>query len=388
MRLGFKIAKRFLKSNLSQTFLIILGIAIGVSVQIFIGSLIQGLQKSLIEKTIGNSPQITITSTTDDKRILDYDKIIEDIKGVDDKIEKISVADDNPAFLEYGDNSQSLLIRGFDIGEADKIYNFIERLEEGTYPQNDKEIILGTDLKEEYGIALNDMVMITTTSQKTEEWKVVGFFDLNVSSINKNWGITTLETAQNLFDTQNSITSIEIQVEESSSFIADELAGKIIETLNNDSIEVDNWKAQNEQLLSGLQGQSISSIMIQVFVMISVVLGIASVLAITVMQKSRQIGILKAMGIKNSSTSYIFLFEGLILGFFGAALGILLGLGVAFSFTKFALNPDGTPVVALYISYSFIAMSGLIAIGASVLAAFIPAIRSSKLNPIDIIRNN
>jgi lipoprotein-releasing system permease protein len=128
--------------------------------------------------------------------------------------------------------------------------------------------------------------------------------------------------------------------------------------------------------------------MIQVFVLISVLLGIASVLAITVIQKSKQIGILKAMGIRNSTTSYIFLFEGLILGFFGAILGILLGLGLSFAFTKFALNPDGTPVIDLYISYPFIAFSGLIAVIASVLAALFPAIRSSKLNPIDIIRNN
>ena len=94
------------------------------------------------------------------------------------------------------------------------------------------------------------------------------------------------------------------------------------------------------------------------------------------------------MGIKNSATSYIFLFEGLILGFFGAILGIVLGLGLSFSFTKFALNPDGTPVIALYISYPFIFASGIIAIASSVLASLIPAIRSSKLNPIDIIRNN
>ena len=106
MKLGYKIAKRFLKSNLGQTFFIILGIAIGVSVQIFIGSLIQGLQKSLVEKTIGNSSQITITSLTDDKRITDYDKMITDIKTVDSSIDKISIANDNAAFLEYGSNSQ------------------------------------------------------------------------------------------------------------------------------------------------------------------------------------------------------------------------------------------------------------------------------------------
>ena len=388
MRLGYKIAKRFLKSNLGQTFFIILGIAIGVSVQIFIGSLIQGLQISLIDKTIGNSPQITITSLTDDKRITDYDKMITDIKSSDSNVDKISIANDNAAFLEYGSNSQSLLVRGFNIEDADKIYNFIDRLKEGTYPQNENEIILGIDLKDEYGMKLNDTVKITTPNQKIVNCKVVGFYDLNVASVNKSWAITTLETSQNMFDTKNSVTSIEMQVNSKSTFTADQIGVKISDKLNNSTIKVDNWKAQNAQLLSGLQGQSISSIMIQVFVLISVVLGIASVLAITVMQKSRQIGILKAMGIKNSSTSFIFLFEGLILGFFGAVLGIVFGLGLSYAFTKFALGPDGTPVIALYISYPFIAASGLIAIASSLFAAFIPAIRSSKLNPIDIIRNN
>lgn len=388
MRLGFKIAKRFLKSNMAQTFLIILGIAIGVSVQIFIGSLIQGLQKSLVEKTIGNSPQITITSNTDDKRISNYENIIDEIKGLDENIEKISVADDNAAFLEYGDNSQSLIIRGFDVKEADQIYHFIDGLEEGTYPQNENEIILGIDLKEEYGIALNDRITLITTSQKIQKCKVVGFYDLKVSSLNKTWGITTLQTTKDLFETNNTITSIEIQVNKNTIFSADEIAVTIADKLDNDNLVVDNWEAQNEQLLSGLQGQSISSLMIQVFVLISVVLGIASVLAVTVLQKSRQIGILKAMGIKNSVSRYIFLFEGLILGFFGAILGIILGLGLSVAFTKFALNADGTPVVVLYISYSFICISGVIAVVVSVLAAVIPAIKSSKLNPIDIIRDN
>jgi lipoprotein-releasing system permease protein len=388
MRLGFKIAVRFLKSNLGQTLLIITGIAIGVSVQIFIGSLIQGLQKGLVEKTIGNSSQITITSLTEDKKIADYDTLLNKISTVDPNITEVSPVADYPAFLTYGVNSQSILIRGFAMDRADGIYDLFNRITEGTYPKNTNEIILGSELKKEYGIRMNDVVAITTMEQKQVECKVVGFFDLKVSSLNKGWGITTLETAQEIFNVKDSITSIELQVKDSSVFAADEIALKVTDALGNLELKVDQWKAQNEQLLSGLQGQSISSIMIQVFVLVSVILGIASVLAITVLQKSKQIGILKAMGIRNVPAGFIFLTEGLILGFFGAILGILLGLGLSLAFTKFALNPDGTPVVQLYISTSFIAISGAIAVTASALAALIPAVKSSNLNPIDIIRNN
>lgn len=388
MKLGYRIATRFLKSNLGQTFLIILGISIGVSVQIFIGSLIQGLQKGLVEKTIGASSQITITSDTEEGTIRDYRELVDTIRNSDERIETISVASDYPAFMEISEETQSILIRGFELDQADAIYHIYDRIEEGTYPKNSDELILGIDLKEEYGLALGDEITITTTQQKTASCKVVGFFDLQVASLNQSWGIMTLASVQDIFETEDTVTAIELQITEKDVFLADEIAVNIEKFLDDDTFIIKNWKAQNESLLSGLQGQSISSYMIQVFVLISVLLGIASVLAITVIQKSKQIGILKAMGIRNSTTSYIFLFEGLILGFFGAILGILLGLGLSLAFTKFALNPDGTPVIDLYISYPFIAFSGLIAIAASILAALFPAIRSSRINPIDIIRNN
>ena len=388
MKLSLRIAVRFLKSSKGQTLMIILGIAIGVSVQIFIGSLIQGLQKGLIEKTIGNSSQITITSNNEDTNISGYHQLLDQIHLTDSSLKNISVALDNAAFLEYSGKSQSLLVRGFELNQADGIYNIKERLTEGTLPRKEYEIILGIDLKESYEIELNDNVVIITVDQTYATCKVVGFFDFKVSNLNSNWGITTLETAQTIFSSGDRITSIEMQVKENSIFTTDEIAQKIQLALNQENFKVVNWKEQNESLLSGLQGQSISSYMIQIFVMVSVILGIASVLAITVIQKSKQIGILKAMGIRNSSTSYIFLFEGLILGFLGTLLGILLGLGLSVAFTKFAVNPDGTPIINLFISVPFIAISGLIAIIASVMAALIPAVRSSKLNPIDIIRNN
>ncbi|MBP7344611.1 MAG: ABC transporter permease [Clostridia bacterium] len=393
MKLGLKIAGRFLSSNISQTILIILGIAIGVSVQIFIGSLIQGLQKGLVEKTIGNSSQITVSSNQDERYISEYDKLISDIIETDENITKISPVLDNQAFLLYDDKNQSLIIRGFDIDKpesmADGIYDISNRIVEGRMPKGDNEILLGIDLKKEYGLEVGEEVDIfRTEARKIFKSTVVGFFDLKVSSLNTNWAITTLGNAQKFFELDDVITSVEMQVNEDAIFITDEISVNIANVIGDEEYKIINWKEQNESLLSGLQGQSISSYMIQVFVIISVVISIASILAITVLQKSKQIGILKAMGIRNSTTSYIFLFEGLILGFFGALMGILFGLGLSFAFTKFALNADGTPVVDLYISYSFIALSGLIAVVASVLAALMPAIRSSKLNAIDIIRNN
>jgi len=388
MKFGLQMALRFLRSGKGQTILIIVGIAIGVSVQIFIGSLIQGLQKSLVETTIGNSSQITITSETGgDKMISDYETLIADINDIDDNIINTIAVYDSATFISIDDESQSLLLRGLEIDQADQIYDIYDRIYEGRVPENDRELILGKQLQEKYDLRLNDEVTIVTVERVSETFKVVGFFDFKITSLNLNWGITTLTTNQLIFDNQKA-TAIEMQISESAVFDADLIAAKLIDSLDDSALKIDNWKDANQQLLSGLQGQSVSSYMIQVFVMISVILGIASVLAITVLQKSRQVGILKAMGIKNRSAGFIFLFEGLILGFFGAVLGIILGLGLAYSFTIFAVNPDNTPIVNLYIDWKFIVISGVIAMVASTLAAAFPAVRSSRLNPIDIIRNN
>jgi lipoprotein-releasing system permease protein len=214
---------------------------------------------------------------------------------------------------------------------------------------------------------------------------VVGFLDFNVSVINNGWVVTGIDTASSLFGYENAVGTIEIQVDQV--FEADAIGAKVAQIVNNDKLIVDNWKDQNAELLSGLNGQSISSLMIQIFVLVAVVLGIASVLAITVIQKSKQIGILKAMGITDAKASSIFLLQGFILGIIGAALGILFGLLLSYAFATFALNPDGTPVIPLSINYNFILTSGMIAVVSAMIASVMPARRSSKLTTIEVIRN-
>lgn len=385
MKISFKIALRFLKSTKGQTALIALGIAVGVSVQIFIGSLIQGLQKSLIDKTVGNSSQITLSSDASDRLISDYDNIVDNIKESDSRIKNVSLVSDSPALIKTAVKTYSVLVRGMNIDDSDKIYDLKNNIYQGKVPSNKFETLVGKDLKEELNLNLNDKIDLITNSGDVKTLIVTGFYDLKVASINKSWLITDLASAKELFSTGDKITGIEMQVTDV--FKADEIATVIGSNISRSDIKVDNWKDQNASLLSGLNGQSISSYMIQVFVMVSVILGIASVLIITVVQKSKQIGILKAMGIKDSQSSLIFLFEGFLLGLMGAILGVALGLGLSFIFTKFALNPDGTPVVELYINYNFILISAVIALIASTLAALIPARGSSKLNPIEVIRN-
>lgn len=386
MRLAFSIAMRFLSSSKTQTLLIVMGIAIGVSVQVFIGSLIQGLQKDLVDTTIGSSSQITVSSS-ENNRVEDWQGIISEIASLDlpTDLTALSASADVPVFISSGDRTLSVLLRGLQFPESHVIYKTDSRLIDGSLPEGDGEIIIGKGLKDELDVNLGEEITIFTPDRAVEILKVVGVFDLGVASLNKNWMISTIGTAQSVGKLGDAVTSIEMQV--SDVFRADENASAILERLSRSALLVTDWKSQNEDLLSGLNGQSVSSIMIQVFVIIAVSLGIASVLAVTVVQKSRQIGILKAMGLKDSTTSFVFLFQGLALGIVGAVAGIAFGILLIIMFSTFAVGTDGEPIIRISLSYGFVMLSALIAIGASTIAAMVPARRSSKLSPVEVIRN-
>ena len=391
MSLPLKIALRFLRRDKIQTILIILGISIGVSVQIFTGILLNSLQSSLLNNFIGNSSQITILSDTDDPLIEGYDDIVDDLDEFDE-LTAISVVNDQIGTILIGAESESVQLRGFEFDDADEIYNIAERIYDGEPPDDNFEAIIGAELNDELELEEGDKLPIfgfitvgNNTIPVNRTFEIVGFFDLGSGSINSRWVITTLDSVQIMYNTSDTVTAIEMQVKEELLYEADEIADDIEDELDleDEDLKVTNWIDENQNLLDGLQSQSLSSYFIQSFVLISVVIGIGSVLAITVVQKQRQLGILKAMGINNRTSSLIFIFQGLILGILGAIGGISLGILFLYGFTQASASNF------IVISYDpiFISVSAMIIIGSSVLAALGPAIKSSKLDPIEVIRS-
>ncbi len=390
MNLPLSIALRFFRRSKSQTILIVIGISIGISVQIFVGLLLQSLQSSLLNNFVGNSSQITIESDTENPYIEGYEGIIEDLEEFDE-LTGIAAAADRPATIQDGLKTRNVLLRGFNIDDADPIYNIAPRIYEGEEASGDLEAIIGKELNDELDLDTDDTLTIFGIVKKGEDnmavnrtFKIVGFFDFESEGINSQWIITTIESVQEMFNMNKTVTSIEMQVEEDLLYEADEIADDIDKELDlkDDGLKISNWIDENQQLLNGLQSQGLSSLFIQAFVLISVVIGISSVLAISVVQKQQQLGILKAMGITNRSASLIFLFQGLILGIFGAIGGIVLGIFFLWGFTQ----ASASDFIVIQYNPIFILASAAIIIGASVLAAVSPAIKSSKLNPIEVIR--
>jgi lipoprotein-releasing system permease protein len=151
--------------------------------------------------------------------------------------------------------------------------------------------------------------------------------------------------------------------------------------------KVESWQETNAQLVTALNAQGISTLLIRVVVMIVVILGIASVLVVSVVQKQREIGILRAMGATRDQVMRIFLIQGGLVGAIGSVLGVVLAAGMIWVFTHAVLGADGQPLFAITLPPRMALQIVGIAWLAGVLAAAAPARRAARMDPAQAIRS-
>ncbi|MBW9156977.1 ABC transporter permease [Clostridium tagluense] len=380
---ALKIAWRFLINSKIQTLVIILGIAIGISVQIFVGLLSMGLETTLLDKVVGNSTHITIYPKN--SIIENYHEKEAKIRKLDSKITSVAPAVEYGASIKRKGMVEAIQIRGFISKDLDSLYNIKNKIYKGRTIQNPKEAILGKELSEKLGLKINDNIDVITPDGRNMGIKVVGFYDLDTIKVNKILVITDLKTAQDLAGVGDAASSMQLST--SDPYNADSIATKIETGLKDKNLKIENWKDQNKLLVSAIMGEKVCSIVIQLCVMIAAVLSIISIMGISVVQKYKQIGILKAMGIKDGSAGAIFLIQAFILGIVGTCLGVALTYIYIRGFNRYIVSSDGTPIVKIIINYSFIIKLCIIDVIASTLAAFFPAIKSFKLTPVEVIKN-
>ena len=400
MNFELKMALRFIGSGRSQTVFIIVGIAIGVAVQIFLGSLITSLQDSLVNETIGNSSHITIRSEEDyitqaldedpsnatffrgnltngSENLDNWAPLVDEIKN-DPSVTAVSPTLQGTALIRSGGMDKSVQIKGIFFEQADSIYDISPRMVDGNPTVEGNTILMGKSLSEDLGVQSGDSVNLLLPNSGTVRLIVGGTFDLQNESVNRSLLFMDLRRTQKLFNTGDAVSSIETQVTDP--FAVDIIADDWRARLGN--VKIDEWKQLNAQLLSALSSQSSSSYTIQFFVILSITLGIASVLAVSVIQKSKEIGILKAMGTTKKSASRIFVLQGLILGFLGSMAGVLAGILLLSAFN----SAEGLSFSISYRWSNLLLLAG-IATGAGAIASVIPARRSANLNPMEAIKN-
>ncbi|WP_253200390.1 ABC transporter permease [Clostridium sp. CF012] len=380
---ALKIAWRFLTKSKIQTLVIISGIAIGISVQIFVGLLSMGLETSLLDKVVGNSTHITIYPKNN--KIENYHKTEEKIKKLDNTILSVAPVVEYNASINFKHMTEPIQVRGFISKDLDSLYSIKNKIYKGKAIENPGETLIGKELSEKLGLKINDDIYIITADRRKKVLKVVGLYDFETMKVNKTLVITDLKAAQDLAGFGDAATSMELSTNDP--YNADVIASKIEKGLSDKNLKIENWKDQNKLLVSAIMGEKVCSIIIQLSVMIAAVLSIISIMSISVVQKYKQIGILKAMGIKDGSAAAIFLIQAFILGVLGTCLGLGLTYLYIKGFNRYTSSSDGTPLVTIIINYSFIIKLSIIDILASTLAAFLPAIKSFKLTPVEVIKN-
>jgi lipoprotein-releasing system permease protein len=372
MSLSLGIAARFLRSSPAQSILIIAGISVGIAVQVFVGSLITSLQADLIDTTVGSSPHVTLTSPTGGA--IDGG-LAADVRG-EPEVETAIAVRTLSAIYAGGGDSLPLSLTGGVAEELDTIYGLSDRLVDGAFTLDEGELIVGKGFAQTNGVGAGDTVELTLPTGTSATLTVSGIVDLGAAAANERFGfLDPASAADALSRSDEEFSAVEVQLTDV--FVSSDVAARLADEYG---VAAMDWQAENEELLSGLAAQSGSSLMIQVFVLVAVALGIASTLAISAVQKTRQIGILKAMGMTDASSARIFLWQAALLGVGGTLGGIALGYGLiagfAFAPTTFDVRPEPT----------FIAISAAIGIGVALASAIIPSRSTSRLDPIEVIQ--
>lgn len=403
--LGFewRVALRFLREGRMQTVLIIVGVAAGVAVIAYISALISGLQGSTLTKTLGAQAHISLRAPDDivtpawpavpgTTALTDTQPRAQRLRSVANWQALVPLLEAMPAIAGVspmvsgaglalrGEATQAIALMGVDLDRYDRVVGLRSKVISGTARLAPGEAIVGRELAADLGVRAGDRLTVQT-GLVSDSVRVTALVDLGIKDLNRRTVIVPLRAAQNLLGLPGGATSLDLTVKDVWS--AQELASDLRQQF---PYKIESWQESNAQLVSALNAQSVSTALIRGVVLVVVVLGIASVLVVSVVQKRREIGILRAMGATRGQILRLFLVQGAVVGALGSALGIALAVLMIWLFTTFVRGSDGLPLFVIGLPLATAVQVALIATVCGVLAAVAPARRAAALDPAQAIR--
>ncbi len=403
--LGFesRVALRFLREGRMQTVLIIVGVAAGVAVIAYISALISGLQQSTLTKTLGSQAHITVRSLDDvvtpawpavpgTTALTDTQPRAQRLRSVANWQALLPLIEALPAIAGVspmvsgaglalrGEATQAIALLGVDLDRYDRVVGLRSKVISGTARLAPGEAIVGRELASDLGVRVGDRLTVQT-NLVSDSVRVTAVVDLGIKDLNRRTVIVPLRAAQNLLGLPGGASSLDLTVKDV--WLAQELADTLRQQF---PYKIESWQESNAQLVSALNAQSVSTALIRGVVLVVVVLGIASVLVVSVVQKRREIGILRAMGATRGQILRLFLVQGAVVGALGSLLGIALAVAMIWLFTQFVRGSDGLPLFVISLPLSTALQVALVATVCGVLAAVAPARRAAALDPAQAIR--
>ncbi len=396
-------ATRFLREGRMQTMFIISGIAIGVGVIVFMSALLTGLQANWIKRVLTSQPQIQLIPPDQIARPLRLGESVVELSTVQRPSQRVVSIDQwqkirdrmlampevtgvsptmaGSALAVRGAASRSISISGVDPATYFKIVRVPDYIVAGVARLTNQDIIVGTQLAVDLGAVVGDKLNLRAATGVSVVLTITGIIDLGSKGANERVAYVALRTAQSLMGVVGGVTTIDITIRDI--YAAETLAQQI---QASNYVQADSWIATNAQFFTAVQAQNTSNTMIRVFVALSVAFGIAAVLVVSVIQRSRDIGILRAMGSSRRQVLLVFLIQGGLLGFVGALVGAGVGtVGIIYLHATLH-EADGSELFPIILERSMYISTILLATLTGVLAAAAPALRAASLDPVEAIR--
>jgi lipoprotein-releasing system permease protein len=396
-------AVRFLREGRLQTLFITGGIALGVSVIVFMSAMLAGLQANFIKRVLTSQPQIQLlapdqiarplrdgvgefedaTVQRPSQRVISIDQWpkIRDQMLAMPEVTAVAPTIQGSALAVRGDASRAITLSGVEPDSYYRIVRIPDYIVAGEPRLTSEDVVVGIELAKNLGATLGDKLNIQAASGANRVLTITGLIDLGNKGANQRNAYVALRTAQSLLGMIGGVTTIDMTV--SDIYAAEDIAQRI-QAAN--AVEADSWIKTNAQFFTAVRAQQTSNTLIRLFVALSVAFGIAAVLIVSVIQRSKDIGILRAMGTSRGQILRVFLLQGGLLGFVGSLFGAAMGAFALAYWHSVARQADGSELFPLMLERRLFILTALLATLTGLLAATAPALRAAKLDPVVAIR--
>jgi lipoprotein-releasing system permease protein len=412
-RLELAIAWRYMRSRRGSRLLsfisviAIAGVIVGVGALIVIMAVMNGLQRDLRDKILVGSPDVRVLTWSRDMTMPEWRTALDSIRNIPDVVAAAPVVLTQALATVAGGPPEPTQVVGID-PEGPGVPDITTIRQHATigdfrFASSDglrRGIVVGRLLATRLNVFPGDKVSLVASAAQNaatgsfvprfESFEVTGIFDTGMFEYDDKYVYVALPAAQQLAGIGDAVTGIEIRTPEKET--APTVAARVDNLFGSFNVRVIDWKQQNGSLFKALQLEKLAMSVILLLIVIVAAFNIVSTLTMVVTDKTREIGILRAMGMKARAIRTIFLVQGLVIGAVGTAIGATIGLVASFGLGTYkwiALEPqvyfiDHLPATTEPVDVALIVVASLAIAG---LATLYPAIQASRLLPIEAIRH-
>ncbi|RLB44283.1 MAG: lipoprotein-releasing ABC transporter permease subunit [Deltaproteobacteria bacterium] len=396
---------RYLKAKRKQAFISVitvisvLGVMVGVMALIVVLSVMNGYRADLISKILGVNSHVLVLS---------YGGPFENYGKVRDSVDEVDGVVASAPFIyaqvmvSHLGNSSGAILRGVDCNNQYTMKFLRPLVKIGSVASLKKAakpppIIIGRELARQIAAHVGDIITLISPEGKltplgrvpnSMKFRVVGLFDSGMYEYDASMVYVSLVEAQRFLGLGHKVTGLEVKVRDI--YSADQIAKRIQKHLGYPYWTKD-WKAMNRNLFSALKLEKITMFVILTMIVLVGALNIISTLIMLVMEKTREVAILRAMGASARSIMAIFVFQGVFVGILGTVAGLFSGLGLCellarYKFIKLPSDVYYISTLPVQVQWGDVIMVALAALGISFLATLYPSWHASKVNPVEALR--